>query len=238
MTTKEFIEKASKIWNGKFDYSKTNMENRVKNKIIVICPVHGEFECNYKNHLQHHDCRKCIWMKSKILQPKPLNIFIKQVKEIYGEEYDYSKVNYINNKTKIIIICKKHGEILVNPKRLLLGTGCKLCRISRGERSILTWLEKNNIRYNHNYRFEDCKNKNPLPFDFYLPDKNICIEFDGKQHYYPYFKHKNEDGMKNVLITQKHDKIKTKYCKQKGIKLIRIHYNKINSIQTILGKNI
>ena len=89
---------------------------------------------------------------------------------------------------------------------------------------------KLNIEYIVQYRINGCKDVKPLPFDFYLPKYNILIEYDGLGHYN--FNDKSEWRTKeNVLLTQKHDNIKTKYCEDNNIKLIRIpyyDYNKLN----------
>jgi len=85
------------------------------------------------------------------------------------------------------------------------------------------------------YKFDNCKNKNPLPFDFYLPEHNICIEFDGEQHFKSISYFGGEKGFKN---TQKNDLIKTSYCKENNIKLIRINYLEFKKIEEILNKNL
>ena len=95
---------------------------------------------------------------------------------------------------------------------------CSYCskRISCGEREIIDILNKNNINYVHQKTFDDCKNKLLLPFDFYLPDKNILIEYDGELHY--------KDVFGNLERQKENDDIKNKYCKENNITLIRIPY--------------
>lgn len=87
------------------------------------------------------------------------------------------------------------------------------------------WLEEEKIKFIPQYRFEDCRGKRKLPFDFYLPDYNICIEVDGEQHYKVGVRIKGitftEEDLKEI---QKHDKIKTQYCLRQNIKLIRLPY--------------
>lgn len=82
-------------------------------------------------------------------------------------------------------------------------------------------------------KFDNCKYKNKLPFDFYLPDYNICIEYDGLQHYesIEYF-----GGEKNYKLRIEKDKIKTKYCQDNNIILERIIYsdNIIEKLENIL----
>ena len=98
--------------------------------------------------------------------------------------------------------------------------------MSKGEYRILQFLEKQNIKYELQKRYKDCKDKKQLPFDFYLPDYNYCIEFDGYQHYH---KAKYDTDL-SFELRKRHDKIKTEYCKSNGIKLIRIPYYEYNKI--------
>ena len=120
LTTNDFIQKANAIHNNKYDYSKCNYESTNK-KVCIICPEHGEFWQTPHNHLRGCGCQKC----AKSYMDK--NYFIKKAKQVHGEKYDYSKVNYINAKTKICIICNKHGEFYQKPEVHLNGCGCQKC---------------------------------------------------------------------------------------------------------------
>ena len=94
-------------------------------------------------------------------------------------------------------------------------------------------LEEQNIDYVQEKWFSDCRDTNPLPFDFYLPKYNICIEFDGEQHFKD-----NHFFNFSFNLNRKHDNIKNEYCKNNNIKLIRISYLKIDSIQSILHNEL
>lgn len=100
-----------------------------------------------------------------------------------------------------------------------MSCGCK--KVSHGEAYITSLLQDNNIKFIPQYTFIDCKNVHLLPFDFYLPEYNICIEYDGAQHFISVDYFGGEDGFKK---RQKNDDIKTKYCLIHNIKLIRIPY--------------
>ena len=102
------------------------------------------------------------------------------------------------------------------------GGGCPKCKSSRGEQLIINFLKNNNIKFVFQKKFENCKYKRLLSYDFYLPDKNICIEFDGIQHFKPINKFGGEQGLLN---RQNNDEIKNIYCHTNNIKLIRIKYN-------------
>lgn len=91
---------------------------------------------------------------------KTTEVFIEEAKQIHPE-YDYSKVNYINNYTKVIVGCPKHGDFLTTPNNLLQGYGCPICSESKGEIEVREWLENHNITYKRQHRFADLK-KIPL----------------------------------------------------------------------------
>ncbi len=91
---------------------------------------------------------------------------------------------------------------------------------------------KNNIKYKREQKFKKCKNKRELPFDFYLPEKNLLIEYDGSQHFYPKFKEEN------LTKIQLNDKIKNRFCKENKIRLVRINFKENKDIEKILLKEI
>jgi len=216
-TNNEFIEKVNKIHNNKYNYSLTNYNSR-NNFIKIICPEHGIFEQNAGSHLQGVGCKKCYHEKMTY----DTETFIKLAKEKHGNLYDYSLVNYKHSTKKVKIICKNHGIFEQTAHTHLRGAGCPICKSSRGENEVRLFLENNNVEFEPQKTFEDCKNLNYLPFDFYLPEYNMCIEYDGMQHFKPiqFF-----GGEKALKLTKDHDKIKSKYCKDNNIKLLRIKYN-------------
>lgn len=135
---------------------------------------------------------------------------------------------YNGASNPIAHLCKKHNNIWYpTPGNVIRGLsrGCYECRKSLGESIVNKWLDNHNIKYITQYRFNDCKDSRPLPFDFYLPDHNKCIEFDGKQHFEPveYF-----GGEESFKVLQLHDKIKDEYCKDNNIPLLRISYDNRN----------
>jgi hypothetical protein len=119
------------------------------------------------------------------------------------------------------------------------GNGCPRCKESRGEKQIekilTNWGLVKDIDFKREYKFPDCMNFLELPFDFYLLNYNICIEYHGRQHY---DKMGFWGGDKKLERTQRNDGIKEKYCNEKEIKLIIIPYKKYNKIQLILEKEL
>ena len=217
LTNKEFIDKSNSIHN-KYDYSLVKYINH-STKVNIICKEHGIFEQTPNNHLKGKGCPKC--SKNKKLTKKE---FIDKSNSIHGLLYDYSLVKYTNHSTKVNIICKEHGIFKQTPNSHLKGTGCPMCcKIrSNAELIIYNYLTYKNIDFVSQKRFEDCKNKNSLPFDFYLTEHNLCIEFDGEQHFksIEYW-----GGDKSLETRQLNDKIKNNYCKENNIGLMRIRFD-------------
>lgn len=149
--------------------------------------------------------------------------FIGQAKKTHGNKYDYSKTEYIGANKKVKIRCKKHGEFKQTARQHTdRSYGCPSCKESKGEKIISEFLKENKIEFIRQKTFKNCKYKSLLFFDFYLPLSNICIEYDGRQHYESIDFFGGEKGLKENV---KRDKIKNKYCKNNNIKLIRIKYN-------------
>jgi hypothetical protein len=227
-TKEEFLKKVNNIHNNKYDYSLTDYIN-IRTKIKIICPIHGMFEQLPGLHFRY-GCIKCRNDKFKSNNLK----FINQADKIHNNKYDYSLVEYINAHANVKIICREHGVFEQTPTTHLRGSGCPKCGIgySIGEEKIEKWLSDRNINYRTQYKFVNCKDFKVLPFDFYLPDYNVCVEFDGIHHYEPI---KNRGGLKEFLSITKRDKIKDKFCLDNNIKLIRIPYWERREIDKILS---
>lgn len=214
--TNKFIKLAKEVHGDKFDYSLCDYKN-AHTKIKIICSIHGIFEQIPWNHIKElAGCPYCSENKTT------LEIFKYKSNWKHNNRYDYSLITeYINNTTKVKIICPQHGIFEQNPRNHQWGDGCPKCTESKGERIIREFLEKHNIVYLKEYSFDGCKYKQLLRFDFYLPEQNSCIEYDGQQHFesIDWF-----GGKESLMECQKRDEIKTKYCKVNNINLIRIKY--------------
>ena len=135
--TKEWIEKASFVHNNYFSYDKTEYQG-ANNKVIVTCPIHGNFEVKASNHLRGVNCQKCKQenIKHQINKLPQTNSSTKKLDtstfkriffEKFGDKYDLGKVEYINNRTKVIATCPIHGDFQITPQKLLSGRGCTKC---------------------------------------------------------------------------------------------------------------
>ena len=121
-SAEKFIEKAKMIHGGKYNYSKSIYIN-ARTKTCIICPKHGEFWQTPTMHLSGQGCPTC----AKIKRRWKLEKFIENVIKVHGDKYDYSKVKYINSRTRVCIICPKHGEFWMKPNDHLNGQGCPKC---------------------------------------------------------------------------------------------------------------
>ena len=115
--------------------------------------------------------------------------FIKKAKHAHGDKYDYSKVNYIDCKTKVCIICPIHGEFWQTPQYHLNGCGCQVCKESKLEISLSKFLIENSIKFDYKKQFKWLGKQH---LDFYLPEYNIAIECQGKQHFIGWDNNKEE----------------------------------------------
>jgi very-short-patch-repair endonuclease len=220
LTQDEFVSRANQIHGNKFDYSKTKFI-ATRLKVIITCHIHGDFEQVANSHLLGTGCRKCAgWGQST-------DDFIKKAIITHGDRYDYSNTKYIDCYTKVKIICKKHGDFYQTPRHHIANIGCPKCKSSKGEEKIRAYLWSSKINFEEQKRFTGCKNNRTLPFDFYLPDHNTIIEFDGRQHHLP-FSFNNEKSkdikLKNLERVIEKDNIKNEYCKNNNIHLLRIKY--------------
>ena len=209
LTTETFIEKAKMVHGDKYDYSKVVYVNNCT-KVCIICPIHGEFWQTPNNHLNGQGCGLC-YGTHKIGKDN----FIKMAREIHGNKYDYSKVVYIDSRTKVCIICPIHGEFWQTPDgHLRQKQGCPICNESKLEKEVRIILESNKINHIQQYR-TGWLGKQSL--DFYLPDYNIAIECQGIQHFKPIDFFGGEKAFKKQI---EYDKLKEKKCKENGIKLL------------------
>lgn len=215
----DFKNKANIIHNYKYNYSKANYINS-KTKIEIICPIHGPFWQIPNGHLQGKGCPKCaIECKSKKCR-KTLDEFIKQSNKIHNNYYNYTKSNYINDSTKLEIICPKHGSFWQSPNKHLQGEGCPQCKL-KSQSKIYQYL----IRTFPKLIWEWEASPNwlfPQKFDIYNKKYNIAIEYNGKQHYIPV---KHFGGEIEFAETIKRDQLKQQKCKENNCNLYIIKFD-------------
>jgi ssDNA-binding Zn-finger/Zn-ribbon topoisomerase 1 len=130
MDTEKFIKRANSVHNNFYDYSKVDYKNN-HTKVIIKCPIHGEFLQRPADHLRGQGCPQCGIIKYSSKRALGKDEFIKKANYVHHNKYDYSKVDYVNNSTKIVIICPKHGEFLMTPANHMSGQGCPICADKR-----------------------------------------------------------------------------------------------------------
>lgn len=226
-----FLKKAKQIHNNKYDYSKVNYVNS-KTKVCIVCPEHGEFWQTPNAHLSGKGCKKCAGFN------KTNSELINQFKKIHGDKYDYSKINYVKAKEKICIICPEHGKFWMTPNKHIQGEGCPICKESKLERETRLFLVKNNIK------FVEKANKKIFGWigmqhlDFYLPEYNIAIECQGKQHFkksnYFFGKTNIDERFQNEIDL---DIKKNNLCKKHNVTLVYL-FEKRYKKNDLLNNNI
>lgn len=162
-TKESFSEKANKIYNNKYNYDLVEFKIYQK-KVIIVCPIHNNFEQNFKSHLKGIGCNKCI-IEQKELKRK--NKFIEEANKKYNFKYDYSKVKYKSNITNIKIICPIHQEFEQAPVIHLkpISVGCPKCSYSLSPFKKSEWIKKAGNREGTFYIIR-CWNKNEEFYKF------------------------------------------------------------------------
>lgn len=206
-----FIKKAKEVHGDKYDYTKSEYK-AINRKLCIICPEHGEFWQTPANHIwSKNGCDRC--GGTYRLDTKG---FLERAQEIHGKKYNYTKVDYVNSKTKVCIICPEHGEFWQTPNGHLLGQGCPRCKSSHLERDIRLFLEDKNIKFIEQKTFPWLKLKKQQYLDFYLPDYNIGIECQGEQH----FQRSGWGKGGNWERVYKRDLNKLNLCEKHGVRIL------------------
>lgn len=216
-----------------------------KDIISIGCRIHGTFNQKARTHVAGSGCPACaqevreqtIYKRNRHSKDQ----FILKAQATHGNKYDYTKSVYIGQMKQLTITCPIHGDFQQIANNHIHGNGCSQCSDSRGEREICNILNKLGIEFIQQKTFPDCKNfnrKKPkvLPFDFYLPNHNILIEFDGKHHFEPVrfngVSHQQATILHNQTIENDH--IKNDFAKNNNIPLIRVpHFNQQDLIETL-----
>jgi very-short-patch-repair endonuclease len=234
LDTLGFIKKAKEVHKALYDYSKVEYIN-ADTKIIIICKIHGEFTQIPDFHIN----RKCGCPKCSNNVKLDLLEFIEKANKIHDNKYDYSKVNYNNNRNQIIIICKKHGEFTQLPFVHLLKHGCPSC-INKTEYKFYDKIKAIYPTIERQFKTEWCKNKQRLPYDFAIKELKIIIELDGQQHF------TQVSNWTSPKIQIENDKFKTECANKNGFSVIRLlqddvskdKFDWLNEIQLSVSKII
>jgi very-short-patch-repair endonuclease len=216
LDTLSFIEKAKNIHNDRYNYSKVNYVN-ANTLITIICKEHGEFNQIPDFHIN----RKCGCPKCSNNLKNDTSGFIEKANKIHNNKYNYSKVEYINNRKQIIIICNIHGEFMQQPFVHLSSHGCPSC-INKTEFIFFTKMQQFYPTIKRQFKVQWCKNKLYLPFDFVIEEYKIILEMDGQQHF------EQISNWTSPEIQIEKDKYKIKCANENGFSVIRILQNDVS----------
>lgn len=222
--TEIVVEFLKEKYGDAYDYSKVNYV-RMRDKITLICPKHGEFEKTASALL--HDttgCPICIKERKRELFALGKDVFIERAHKLYNGFYNYDRVNYYNNSTNVEIICPKHGVFVCTPGNHLKGRGCPICKSEtfvyeqRLYNFLLMIFEETDI----------IRQYKPLwltgnkSIDFYIEKYRIAIEHQGSQHFkkVKYFSTTDEKLQKTIY----NDKKKILECEENGVHLLHFSY--------------
>ena len=224
LTLEEFKNRSKELFQDRYGYDKVSFK-KLSDQVLITCKVHGDFSQRATSHLAGNGCKKCHILSTR----KEKEEFILVAKRIHGEKYDYGKVIYTGNKKPVEIICPKHGSFWQKPNSHTSSkNGCKICNDSKGEVSIGLILKKHGINFIREYKLPSYRYR----YDFFLPDFNIFIEFNGLQHYQ---KIEFFGGLEGFQVTKKRDKKKKELIKiQKGILIILSYLDLEQDFETIL----
>ena len=216
LSKKEFIERAMKKHNCRYDYSNVNYVNN-STKIKIVCFEHGEFWQIPVAHLNGQGCPKCGLEDSKRKNSLTRDEFIERSNVIHNNKYDYSHVVYKKSSEKVVILCLKHGSFLQTPNNHLSGHGCPICNESKLEKEFSSLLKEKDILFEEQKTF-DWLGRYRL--DFYLPNYNVAIECQGRQHFKPSNFGSIKQSPDEVFSYVKScDLMKYKLCKENNLKI-------------------
>lgn len=212
------IELMDLINDCKLDCVEVLSENikNIKSRVECMCTIHNEkYETLVESVINGRGCNKCSIEKSRNYLT-----FLEAQEKLKRNKPDIELISYEQCSKPITVRCTNCGELwqtnIQEPSR------CPNCDNKFiGESLVYQYLKSHNISFIHQHKFEDCFDINQLVFDFYLPELNTCIEYNGKQHYMPIDRFGGEE---RFLTQVKHDEIKREYCKRNNINLIEIKY--------------
>lgn len=231
-----FIKQSKTIHGDKYNYDNVVYINNKTNVSLFCKTCNKSFDIKPDEHLRKETatkkpkgCPTCGIKQRSDSNRKTINDFIYQSREIHGDKYNYDNVVYKNTKTPVKIWCNKHKEFFsLRPSdHIHQNQGCRKCNFSKGENKISEYLTKKNIQYDIQKKYQFLGRN--IKFDFYLPQYNLYIEFDGKQHFDNWHFGKKEHQISN-------DSFKNVFIAHKNKTLLRIHYKDLNKIEKIIDE--
>lgn len=226
-TQEEFEEKLKDATNDAFDVIGEYIANDVK--IALRCHKCGQIIYKRPSKMTSSRPEGCYFCTKKN-RWKTTESFSEEVEERYPGQYVILG-EYIKAREPLLVQHLRCGHTYkITPDNLLRGKGCPYCsnRFSTYASEVEHIFAKYNFKYEREKRYSDCKYKRVLPFDYYLPEYNACIEVDGEYHFQPSY------GEEKLHIVQERDQIKEDYCRQHGIPLLRLPYFEQDNFENLI----
>jgi predicted nucleic acid-binding Zn-ribbon protein len=124
---REFIQRARARHGDRYDYSKVSYKS-AHSKVLIGCPLHGDFWQKADSHIRQSGCPKCgVLLCARLKIEQASNTFVAKAQKVHGHKYDYSETRYLASREKVVIRCRKHGPYLQTPNHHLNGDGCPCC---------------------------------------------------------------------------------------------------------------
>lgn len=219
-TTEEFVADAKKVHGDNYFYTKVEYKGN-RQKVRITCPLHGDFEQVPHVHLRGGGCPKCGQIVRNRKNIKFNEKIFDEINKKFGFEYDFSQFEYKGYDVPCIVICPIHGEFKQSLHKLKYGHGCQKCGNCRNisENNVLKILKENFENVEYQKKFPWLKNKKQMSLDFFLPDYNTAIEYQGRQHFCESTRFKSDHEN-----TVERDLLKIKLCKENGVKIYHLTF--------------
>lgn len=208
-------------------------------KLLCKCKIcQNTFYKDPSHLLRGQGCPYCSKQSTINVRRGNKGKFVNSARKVHRDKYNYSKVNYINSRTKVCIICPKHGEFWQKPNNHLQGQNCHRCKNSKGEDKVSQVLDSLKIAYIKQYQINTIFKNHKIIVDFYFQYNSIkyIIEYNGIQHYMPI---ERFGGAVQFNYQRARDEYLRHFCMINYINLIEIPYTiKISDIEEIINNNL
>lgn len=222
MSQEDYLRSVKSIHGKKYKYNKIIYKGNRK-IITVTCRIHGDFEISARGFSDGAGCKECY----KISRRKTQKQFIIDARAVHGNRFSYKNTKYIDKRHMVTVTCRTHGDFELLTGNHLQGGGCARCRISKGELTVKKYLDLHGIEYEQQYKIEGYR----YQYDFYIPQINGIIEFDGEQHFMDMrfgWTHEEFGRRKEIDIIKSVNAVENRY------RLLRISYNELDNVNYIL----
>lgn len=151
-TKEEFIVEARKIHGEKYNYEKSAYKS-THSKMLIVCPIHGDFSQAAHEHLKGQGCPKCKAANMQQIKCDSTGSFIEKAQNIHGKQYSYEQVEYKDSKTPVIIICSIHGKFFQKPNDHLNRCGCPKCAIENKKKTLEEFIKESKLLHGDKYDY-------------------------------------------------------------------------------------